>query len=95
MPKILISPIFDPVTPEGPSDQFTAMQSDMDAQSWRGRATMMELPTGGKHGAGGNADDDFDDDPIEHVHEAAKRSFKIAGPASVSGKGSTALGGRK
>jgi len=94
MAKVLITPIFDPETPREPSDQFKALEDDITAQQWRGRGSVMELPTGGAHGAGGNADDDGEREPIDSLHAAAKRSFHISGPASVSGKGSTPTGGK-
>lgn len=95
MAKILIAPIFDFETPEGPSDQFKAIQNDMDAQGWRGRGSTFELPIRGEHGAGGNPEGDGTSKPIDTLHDAGKRSFKIAGPRDVTGKGSTAIGGRK
>jgi len=86
MPKILITPIADFETPQGPSDQFAAINNDWDAQSWRGRGSTFELPIGGAHGAGGTRDDG---------PSPASKSFKIAGPKDVTGKGSTPVGGRK
>ena len=100
MARVIITPVFDihhseVVQPQGPSDQFSNIQHDDDAMRWMGRGSTFELPEGGPHGAGGNADDDHNDDPIDHLHEKAKRSFKIAGPSDVSGKGSTAIGGKR
>ena len=96
MPKILITPVFNFETPEGPSDQFKAITTDMDAQSWRGRGSVWELPEsaphGGPHGAGGNAD--ASGDPADRLPHATGGSFRIAGPADVTGKGSTAIGGK-
>lgn len=100
MAKVTIVPIFDihhsEITqPEGPSDQFANIQRDDDAMRWMGRGSTWELPEsaphGGPHGAGGNADDS--DDPIDK-YGAASQSFRISGPADVTGKGNTTSGGK-
>jgi hypothetical protein len=92
--RLTIMPIFDihhsEVTQhESPSDQFSNIQRDDDAMRWMGRGSIMELPEdgshGGPHGAGGNADGSGD--PIDFVHEKAKKSFHIAGPKDVTGCG--------
>jgi hypothetical protein len=100
MARVTLVPIFDihhseVVQPEGPSDQFANIQRDDDMMRWMGRGSTFELPEGGEHGAGGNADGDHNDDPIVHLHEKAKKSFHITGPADVTGEGSTPVTGKK
>jgi hypothetical protein len=101
MAKVTIVPIFDihhsEVTQqEGPSDQFANIQRDDDMMRWMGRGSTFELPEsaphGGPHGAGGNADDSGD--PIDKMG-ASSQSFRIAGPANVTEKGSTPGVGKK
>lgn len=102
MAKVTIVPIFDIhhselAQEEGPSDQFARIQHDDDTMRWMGRGSTFELPEsaphGGPYGAGGNAD--LSGDPADHLNKATPESFRIAGPASVSGKGSTDVGATK
>jgi len=94
--RTVVMPVFDIhhselTQPEAPSDQFSRIQRDMDAEGWMGRGSIMELPEDGQHGgpygAGGNADNSGD--PIDFLHAKAKESFRIAGPKDVTGKGSS------
>lgn len=95
MPKVVIAPIFDFETPTDASGQFPVVQRDMDAQSWRGRASTMELPIGGEHGAGGNMDSGSNAPGEGRMNKTSSGSFRIAGPSDVTGKGSTAVGGKR
>ena len=99
MAKVTLVPIFDIHHSEvtqprrAPPTSSRNIQHDDDAMRWMGRGSTFELPEsaphGGPHGAGGNADDS--DDPADRLPHAtaAAGTFRIAGPASVSGKGST------
>lgn len=102
MARVTLVPIFDIhhselTQPEGPSDQFANIQRDDDTMRWMGRGSTFELPEsaphGGPHGAGGNAD--LSGDPADHLPQATTQSFRIAGPADVTGKGDTPIGATK
>lgn len=75
---ILITGIMPP--PEDEHDDFHKMQESMDRNQWVGRHTLEEFKAGG-----GNADGDFDADPIEREHAHGYEG--IAGPKSALDKG--------
>ncbi len=77
MKRVIIS-LNDITLPEEDNKTFAEIQQDMDAQTWRGRASLLEMPEGGPDGAGGNADDSGD--PIDTYHKHSGNP--VEGPQS-------------
>lgn len=63
-------------------DKFREWQDDWDRGRWVGRGDTQELPADGKW-AGGNADGDGDDDPINRMHPKS-RTVGPKGPLTGS-----------
>lgn len=77
---------FNDLTQPEEEPMFQDYQHEYDIERWRGRGMMAELPEGGKHGAGGNADGSGD--PIDTYHAKHRGDVLITGPEGVTGKGS-------
>lgn len=71
-------PVFPSNPPEPEPDEFRELQSHMDRAQWQGVGCTSELPADGTW-AGGNADNDGDEDPIERMHAKSR----VVGPKGI------------
>lgn len=81
----VIAPIFDLAEPMH-ERTFSEWQREEDAEAWRGRGAVHELPELPQlGGAGGNADGQGD--PIDTYHERHRGSLLVGPASSVGEKG--------